>query len=56
MVENPPCNAGDSGSIPGQGTKISHATEHLGPHTTTKESTGRNERSHVQRLRPDTAE
>ena len=27
MVENLPCNAGDSGSIPGQGTKISDASE-----------------------------
>ena len=23
MVRNPPCNTGDTGSIPGQGTKIS---------------------------------
>ena len=28
-VKNPPCNAGDVGSIPGQGTKISHAVELL---------------------------
>ena len=26
VVKNPPCNAGDAGSIPGQGTKIPHAT------------------------------
>ena len=26
MVENPPSNAGDIGSTPNQGTKISHAT------------------------------
>ena len=25
VVKNPPCNAGDVGSIPGQGTKIPHA-------------------------------
>ena len=25
MVRNPSCNAGDAGSIPGQGTKIPHA-------------------------------
>ena len=32
MVKNPPYNAGDSGSIPGQGTKIPHATtKPLGP-------------------------
>ena len=29
MVENPPSNAGDMGSIPGQGTKIPHAAGHL---------------------------
>ena len=27
--KNPPCNAGDTGSIPDQGTKIPHATEQL---------------------------
>ena len=27
MVKNPPCNAGDVGSIPGQGTKIPHAVK-----------------------------
>ena len=29
VVNNPPCNAGDVGSIPGRGTKIPHAAEHL---------------------------
>ena len=29
MHENPPANAGDVGSIPGQGTKIPHAVEQL---------------------------
>ena len=29
VVENLPCNAGDTGSIPGRGTKIPHALEHL---------------------------
>ena len=29
MVKNPPFNAGDVGSIPGQGTKIPHATGQL---------------------------
>ena len=24
VVKNPPCNPGDAGSIPGQGTKILH--------------------------------
>ena len=27
VVKNPPCNAGDMGSIPGWGTKIPQATE-----------------------------
>ena len=29
VVKSLPCNAGDSGSISGQGTKISHASELL---------------------------
>ena len=29
MVKSPPCNAGDSGLVPGQGTKIPHAMEQL---------------------------
>ena len=37
MVKNPPSNAGDVGSIPGQGTKIPHATGQLSPHATTTE-------------------
>ena len=35
VVENPPANAGDMGSIPGPG--IPHATEQLSPCTTTTE-------------------
>ena len=35
VVKNLPCNAGDVGSIPDRGTKISHATEQLSPRTTT---------------------
>ena len=31
VVKNLPCNAGDVGSIPGQGTKIPHVTEQLKP-------------------------
>ena len=37
VVKNPPCNAGDVGSIPGQGTKISHVAGQLSPCTTTTE-------------------
>ena len=29
VVKNPPCNAGDVGSILGQGNKISNASEQL---------------------------
>ena len=68
MVKNPPSNAGDAGSIPGQGTKIPHATgqlslrattnepAHSGAHATTREKLVRhNERSCVLQLRPHAA-
>ena len=32
-----PCRAGDTGSIPGQGTEAPHATGQLSPQTTTTE-------------------
>ena len=31
VVTNPPCNAGDAGSVPGRGAKIPHASEQLSP-------------------------
>ena len=31
MVKNPPASAGDTGLIPGLGTKILHAAEQLNP-------------------------
>ena len=37
MVKNPPFNAGDAGSIPGQGTELPHAAGQLSLHTTTRE-------------------
>ena len=37
-VKNPPCNAGDAGSIPGRGTEIPCAVEQLNPRATTRES------------------
>ena len=37
VVKNPPSNAGDAGSIPGQGTKIPHAAGQLGPRAATTE-------------------
>ena len=36
-VKNPPSNAKDVGSIPGQGTRIPQATEQLSPGTTSIE-------------------
>ena len=38
MIKNPPCNAGDVGSIPGWGTKMPHAAEKLSLRATTRES------------------
>ena len=46
MVENQPCNAEDSGSIPDMRTKIPHATEHLSWNLTTRHSMCHNRRSH----------
>ena len=37
VVKNPPCNAGNAGVIPGQGTKIPHAVEQLNTHALTTE-------------------
>ena len=39
VVKNPPYNAGDTGSIPGQGTKIPHAVGQISPCATTTELT-----------------
>ena len=55
VVKNPPCNAGDSGSIPGGGTKIPHAAEQLSPWATPRKTSRCNGRSCVPQLRPDTA-
>ena len=38
VVKNLPSNAGDLGSIPGQGTKIPNAVRQLSPHSTTREA------------------
>ena len=61
-VKNLPCNGGDAGLIPGQGTKIPHIVEQLSPNAATPEPTHHNEpsqmkqqRSHVSQLRPDDA-
>ena len=61
VVKNSPCNAGDWGLIPGQGTKIPHPVGQLSlsatlesPRATTRGST-HNKRSRVMQLRPDEA-
>ena len=38
VLKNPPSKAGDTGQIPGQGTKIPHATGQLSPCATTREA------------------
>ena len=38
VVKNPPSTIGNVGSIPGQGTKISHAVRQPSPHTITREA------------------
>ena len=52
VVKNLPSNAGDVGSIPGQGPKIPHTTGQLSPCTTTTELVSLNERARM----PQTAE
>ena len=47
VVKNPTCNAGDAGSIPGQGTQIPHAIELLSLHTTARQSMCHNKRCHM---------
>ena len=42
VVKSPPCNAGDTGSIPGQGIKNPTAAEQLSLRTTTRESVDHN--------------
>ena len=50
VVKNLPCNAGDTGLIPGWGTKIPHATEQLSLCATNQCSI---ERSCMMQLRPE---
>ena len=57
VVKNLPTIVGDTGSIPGLGTEIPHATGQLGPHTTTTQpallSPGAAKTAHVlQLMRP----
>ena len=46
-MKNPPSNAGEVGSIPGQGTKIPHAAVQLSTCATTTELVRVNERACV---------
>lgn len=62
LVKNLPCNTRDAGSIPGQGTKISHAVGQLNLRVATREPVHHNkrscitqQRSHELQLRPDAA-
>ena len=55
VVKNPPSNAGDVGSIPGQGTKIPHAAGKLSPCATTTELACHNRRDRMPQLRPGAA-
>ena len=50
VVKNLPYNAGDTSSIPGQGTKIPHATGQLSPRATTTELARLNERACMPQL------
>ena len=47
IVKNLFCNAGDEGSIPGQGTKIPHAPEQLTPHAATRRPVSHKEISYM---------
>ena len=46
VVKNLPCNAEDADSIPGQGTKIPHATVQLSPRVTARACEARGETPH----------
>ena len=48
VIQNPPCNAGDMNSIPGQGTRIPHTARQLSPCARTTESSP--SRAHEPRL------
>ena len=55
VVRNLPCNAGDLGSIPVQGTKIPHAEQQLSVYIVSREFVCCNKRSWVLHIRPDAA-
>ena len=51
VVKNPPSNAGDTGSIPGQGTRSHMHAATKSSHATTKEPIGCNQGAHVPQLK-----
>ena len=55
VVKNLPYNAGDTGSIPGWGTKIPRVAEEQSPCATTREFVHYKERSSLVQLRPEAA-
>ena len=63
VVKNLPCNAGDTGLIPGWGTNTPYATEQLNPcmrhnqrnQVASSEPACGNRRSHMPQLRADSA-
>ena len=55
VVKNPLWNLGNTGSIPGQGTKVPQTTEQLSLSTATSGSVHHNKRSHMLQLGPYTA-
>ena len=50
-VESPPCNVGDLGSIPGQGSRILHESEQLGLYVADTDTKHCNEKSQVTQRR-----
>jgi len=50
VVKSLPTNVGDTGSIPGLGTEIPHATGQLGPHSTTTEPAHGNKDSTARKM------
>ena len=55
VFKNSLSNAGNVGSIPGQGSNIPHAAGHLNANAATTELFARNKRSHEPQPRPDAA-
>ena len=51
MVKNPPSQAGDAGSTPGQGTKIPHTVGQLSPRRTTREACSLQQRLSADKIK-----